>query len=453
MKIIKTVLILLIFSPLSLLAQHKISATFSPAEDFKWAILYKTTPTGNIFGGQGKIEEGKVVFNLGKKGTPGIYRVVYAVPQHEFNFDVIYDGKEDIVLTYSVENGVKFQTSEINKIRSSYQYDMNLINTQIGEFYVQKKTDSSELLGFFNSQKEIQDFYEKESKGTLAYEFIVADRTYIPSTMEKEKEYINHLTNSFFTNVDFNNTVLQSSRFLMDRTIGYIFGAQKEGLSKIDTYNKNIDEVYEHSKNTEVNFRKLFLADLWEKLVLYQYIDNANYLAEKYLIPLATQQKDQQLVDKLVVFKNLSIGNPAPDFEWDSWKEENGTLKKTGGKQKLSTLDIAENYILVFWSSGCSHCLEQVPKLNAFVKNFRSSKYKVIAIGLEDDDFIWKKTAAAFPDFIHVLGLKKWDNETIKSYNVTGTPTYFVLDKDKKFIAKPESLEELEKYLNNTQNK
>jgi len=34
-----------------------------------------------------------------------------------------------------------------------------------------------------------------------------------------------------------------------------------------------------------------------------------------------------------------------------------------------------------------------------------------------------------------------------ETYGLTTTPTYFLLDKDKKFIAKPESLEELESYL------
>ncbi|MCF6307758.1 MAG: TlpA family protein disulfide reductase [Flavobacteriaceae bacterium] len=437
MKNIRTVLILLIVFPFSLLAQYKIKATFSPAENYKWAILYKNTPTSNIYGGQGKIEDGKIMFNLGEKAPPGIYSLVYAIPQYEFNFDVIYDGKEDIELTFNVEKGLEFQTSEVNKMLSNYQHEMNLIKTQIGEFYAKKKTSSSELMAFFNSQKEIQDFYEKESKGTLAYEFIVADRPYIPSTFEKDPDYKNHISNSFFTNIDFNNTVLQSSRFLIDRTISYILGSKEKGLSKNDTYNRNIDEIYNHLKNSEVNFRKLFLVDLWDKLVLYQFNDNANYLAEKYLIPFATEQKDQQLVNKLVQFKNLSIGNTAPDFTWET--TENGTTKTN----KLSELSIAENYILVFWSSTCSHCLKEIPKLNQFVQSLDSFKYKVIAVGLEEEPVNWQTEIAKYPDFIHVIKLKKWDSQIAQDYGLTSTPTYFVLDKDKKFIEKPESFEEL----------
>lgn len=441
MKNIRTILILFIVFPFFLFSQNKIKATFSPAKDFKWAILYKNTPTSNIYGGQGKIEDGKVVFNLGEKAPPGIYSLVYAIPQYEFNFDVIYDGKEDIELTFNVEKGLEFKTSEVNKMLSNYQHEMNLINTQIGEFYAKTKTNSSELMAFFNSQKEIQDFYEKESKGTLAYEFIVADRPYIPSTFEKDTDYKNHISNSFFTNIDFNNTVLQSSRFLIDRTINYILGSKEKGLSKNDTYNRNIDEIYNHLKNSEVNFKKLFLSDLWDKLVLYQFDDNANYLAEKYLIPFAVEHKDQLLANKLVQFKNLSIGHTAPDFSWDTI--ENGTAKTN----KLSELSIAENYILVFWSSTCSHCLKQIPKLQQYIKTLNSTKYKVIAIGLEDEPTNWQKETIKYPEFLNIIKLKKWDSKVVLDYGLSSTPTYFVLDKDKKFLAKPEDLEELQTYL------
>jgi protein-disulfide isomerase len=46
------------------------------------------------------------------------------------------------------------------------------------------------------------------------------------------------------------------------------------------------------------------------------------------------------------------------------------------------------------------------------------------------------------------LGFGKWDNEIGNSYNVTSTPTYFVLDKDKKIMAKPYDFEALKKILN-----
>ena len=47
------------------------------------------------------------------------------------------------------------------------------------------------------------------------------------------------------------------------------------------------------------------------------------------------------------------------------------------------------------------------------------------------------------PNWHHVLGLNKWENKTAKAYNINATPNYFILDANKKIIAKPIPLEEL----------
>ena len=70
---------------------------------------------------------------------------------------------------------------------------------------------------------------------------------------------------------------------------------------------------------------------------------------------------------------------------------------------------------------------------------------KVIAVGLEDDPILWEKEIAKYPEFIHVLGLGKWSNAIGKSYNVTATPSYYILDKEKKIIAKPYDFEAFKK--------
>lgn len=70
-------------------------------------------------------------------------------------------------------------------------------------------------------------------------------------------------------------------------------------------------------------------------------------------------------------------------------------------------------------------------------------KYKVIAFGLEDDIYSWRNESLRLPEFVHIPGMGKWENDVGKAYDVSKTPTYFVLDGDKKIQAKPEELEAL----------
>ena len=106
-------------------------------------------------------------------------------------------------------------------------------------------------------------------------------------------------------------------------------------------------------------------------------------------------------------------------------------------------MDIAEHYLVIFWSSTCGHCLDELPKVKAILS--KKPNTKVIAIGLEDEAEAWQKAIAEYPDFIHVLGLGKWDNPISNAYGVGATPTYVLLDTNKTIIAKPYDIEALEK--------
>jgi hypothetical protein len=74
---------------------------------------------------------------------------------------------------------------------------------------------------------------------------------------------------------------------------------------------------------------------------------------------------------------------------------------------------------------------------------------KVIAFALEDDEFVWKQYSNAnLKGWHNVLGLNKWQNKTSRTYQVNSTPTYFILDKNKKIIAKPNEISDVRTFLN-----
>ena len=118
----------------------------------------------------------------------------------------------------------------------------------------------------------------------------------------------------------------------------------------------------------------------------------------------------------------------------------------TSSKITLKSLNVAKRYIIVFWSSSCSHCQEEIPELRRFLESKSEEKIQVIAVGLEETSFNWSNLILDYPNFIHVLGLGKWTNEIALKYNVSGTPTYFILNEDKEIILKPDSLDELKEY-------
>ena len=438
----KRLLFIAFLIPSMLLAQHSIKGVFYPAEDFNFALLYKVNPTISDYISNAEIkEDGSFEFKLDSTATKGMYRLVYAVPQEDYNFDIMYNGKEDIELTFMSETGVEFKKSTVNKLLSSYTNSMSMVTQSIGNYYGKASKDTLALKAIFKTQKETQESFEKAAKGTMALDFIKANRPYIPSKVEDVKTYIKNLEKHYFDHVDFNNKILQSSNFLEEKMLNYVFGMSANSKDELENYKRNIDVVYRHMKTAPKEVQRILLFDLWQQMSDLGFESISNYIAENYLMNVAVSLNDQDLLHALILYKNLSKGNIAPDFDVEV-KEKGKLITK-----KLTQLNVAENYIIVFWSSGCSHCLEEIPQLRDFVNTLEKGKVKVVAVGLEDEPYSWKNLTYDFPDFIHVYGEGKWDNEIGDAYGVTSTPTYFILDKDKRILEKPSDFKSLVKYI------
>ena len=437
----KRLFFLTLLLPTLLLAQHSIKGTFSPAKDYNFALLYKVTPSISDYVTNAEIgEDGNFEFKLDSTHTKGTYRVVYAVPQEDYNFDIIYNGKEDIELAFNSETGVEFLKSTENKLLTSYTNSMSMVTQSIGNYFSQESKDTTALKTIFKTQKETQENFEEVAKGTRALAFIKANKPYVPKNIEDVETYINNLKTHYFDFVDFNNPILQSSNFLEERMLNYVFGMSSDDKDELENYKENIDVVYSHMKASPKEVQRILLFDLWQQMADLRHEAVSNYIAENYLMDIAVSLNDQQLLQNLILYKNLSKGTVAPDFDVEI-KEKDKLVTK-----KLTELKGAENYVIVFWSSTCSHCLDEVPQLQKFVNGLEENKVQVVAIGLEDEPYGWKNLTYDYPEFIHVYGEGKWDNEVGDAYGVTSTPTYFILDADKKITSKPTDFEALIKF-------
>jgi thiol-disulfide isomerase/thioredoxin len=122
--------------------------------------------------------------------------------------------------------------------------------------------------------------------------------------------------------------------------------------------------------------------------------------------------------------------------------------------------NIKANYIVVvFWDPSCGHCQHEVPRLDSIYNaKWKSEGVKMYGVLTEPKDFdLWKK-------FIREKNLGNWINvyeteaqrkmvEQAKQpsykqlFDVTQTPTLYLLDKDKKIIAKKLTMEQLDDLL------
>jgi len=436
----KKLLLLFAILPSFVFAQHSIKGNFSPAEDFEFAILYRVSSSTSIYVANAEIsEKGAFEFKLDSSAVSGSYRIVYALPQEDFNFDFIYNAKEDIELHFDLEKGLSFIASEENKLFASYNRSIAMVNSSIRNYYSKQEKDEAGYAKIFDILKRTQTEFEAAAKGYLALEFIKACKPYIPSAHEDVITFSKNVKANYFKNIDFGNKVLQNSNFLIKNTISFVFGFI-DRKNPNQSYADNIDTVVEATGNNP-EIKKVLLEILWDQFVGEENEITANYIASTYLLEIAKTTNDTELANDLIAFKNVSLGSTAPDFEVKLIDKDDSVLIKN-----LSDLKASEKYLVFFWSTTCSHCLDEIPQLKSLVKTTGSDQLKVIAIALDNDIYRWKEMTYEYPDFIHVYGEGKWDNEIGNNYNVSATPSYFVLDKDKKIISKPYDFEAFKIY-------
>ena len=78
--------------PISGFSQHQITGSFSPPSKFKATMLYHLSAGDATYTSYGTVDEqGAMQIDLDAAAPTGMYRVVYALPQSEHNFEFIYD--------------------------------------------------------------------------------------------------------------------------------------------------------------------------------------------------------------------------------------------------------------------------------------------------------------------------------------------------------------------------
>lgn len=437
MKVINKIVLIALVIPSIMWSQHTIEGNFSPVEDFTYAFLYKASPTSLDYVDRAQIDaHGNFKITLDASAEAGIYKIVYGQPVDEFNFDLIYNAKEDIELNFSQSEGLVFLSSSENKMWTSYTKSMELVNMTIRNFYAEKSKDEKAFKEIFKTLKDTQTAFEDASDGTFASVFIKANAPYIPKVMEDVNTYASNIKSNYLKHVDFSSTVLQSSDFLKDRVLSYIFSMSSKTDKKY--YSEQLNTLVDLMGSVTPEVKKGLLGSIWRQFVAMENAEMSNYMAEVYLKPLAVQTEDAELLTLLSSQQTSAIGAKGQDFKLTT--QIKGKLVNTS----LHELDSAENYLLIFWSSSCGHCAEALPYIQKMMKKYDSKKIKVIAFGIEEDDVDWKKQIMQFPDFINVIGFDKWDNSTVKAYDIHGTPSYIILDSDKIIRSKPETIRAIE---------
>lgn len=436
-------------------AQHTVKGAISPKLKTDWVILYKIEGTKQVFVNNTTLKTDSILIS-GKKqavssfkiklpssAKPGAYRATYKLEGNGF-VDFFYN-KENISFIFNPEypqESIAFTKSTENTFYKNYIRDITYVQQQLDSIQIAVLQDPTLELGDYYKEaykkvNAVQNKYVKDSKDKFVAPFIKASaRNNPPEILTSVNDYLSNIKNTFFNQLDFSNKTLINSSFLTNRIMDYVFyiNYSDDEVQQQILYKKSIETVLSKIKNA--SYKRDIIEFLIEQFEASKNLEIIDYLFENHYNKLPKILQNAKFKDEKQALFAAEIGRIAPDFSWN----------ENGRNLKLSTLNDAENYVLVFWSTSCSHCLKEIPMLHTYMKN--KPNMKVIAFALENDAFVWEtyKKNNLF-GWHNVLGLKKWENKTAKTYQVYSTPTYLILDKNKKIIGKPNEIKDVKEFI------
>lgn len=193
--------------------------------------------------------------------------------------------------------------------------------------------------------------------------------------------------------------------------------------------------------------RYLTQKDMWEDAVFVHLFER--YFSQKEYSWLTPQVK-KTITDRAYSLMANITGNPAANIE----------LKDLNDKQ-TSLYEVQSPFVLVtIWDPTCSHCKEMLPKLDsAYQAKWKTLGVKMFGMAKETDGN--KDTWTSFikqhklSDWTHVYYSKEDEKKRVEAgipgysqlYDVQSFPTVYLLDKDKRIIAKKVSLEQVSEIL------
>ena len=164
-------------------------------------------------------------------------------------------------------------------------------------------------------------------------------------------------------------------------------------------------------------------------------------LAEKYYLSGQAWWADKKLLDKLqervTALKPNLIGNQCPNLSLPDMMGAIRTLNDV--KAKIT--------VLYFWDSSCSHCKKVTPEVKKLYDKYKSKGFEVYAVYTQGNQ----------PEVIEYIAkngltwINVWDPAQKSNFrnlfDIYSTPVIYVLDANKKIIAKRISEESLGKML------
>ena len=440
---------------------------FSYAEKPKYSIKVKINGLkdtvcylGNYYGDKQYLKDtakvdskGNCIFS-GQENLPGgIYMIV--VPSKKY-FEVIIN--KDMFISIETDtsdfiNKMKIKGSSENQLFydylrfvSSKQKEIETFKTTLKK--VKENKDSTKLLQnkLITIEKEVQkyklDFIEKHPETFLSkvfkasYELPIPEAPLMPNGKKDSIYVYRYYKQHYFDNIDFSDDRLLRTPIFHNKIKQYI---NTMVVQQTDSIIKEADTLISKANNNKEVFKYLvwYLTNWSETSKIMGFDAIFVHLVEKYYITnqafWVNPANLEKIINRAKILKDLLLGVKTPNL----------TMQDTSGFF-ITLYNVKSKYtILYFWDPTCGHCQKETPKLKTLYDSIKSKGIEVYGVCTDPKVDEWKKYIIKNSlNWINVMDIQNTTGfHTI--YDIYSTPVIFLLDENKKILAKRLSVDQL----------
>lgn len=449
---------------------YEIKVTFRP---FKNQYIY----LGHYFGktypiiDSAKLDQNsQAVFKGEKKLQGGIYLVGY--PNKSGFFEILVDKQQHFTVkadTATIGQGAQFVNSPDNVLFTAYQQQMAVRGKKISDLQkslktAATKTDSVKITDELTREDKAINMYRddlvRKNPDALLSVLLISMREpelkgayKNPSNKEDSTAAYDYFKLHYWDGVNFWDGRLAYTPFFEEKLDKYF--AQLV-LPHPDSVIKEIDRMLGYASiNEEMNrfllvkFVNRYLNQkyMWEDAVFVHLFEK--YFSQKTYSWL-TEAGKKTITERAYSLMANILGTPASDIELPD-----------SSNTPVSLYALQADYTLVaFWDPTCGHCKEVLPKLDSLYQaRWKTDGVKIYAVAKETEgtknDWLRFIRDNKLGEWTHVYYSKEADKSRTDNgipgysqlYDVLSFPTLYLLDKDKRIIAKKLTYQQLDEII------
>lgn len=315
----------------------------------------------------------------------------------------------------------QYKQIEKNTDRSVFKKKINNLNNET-RIYINKlavKHPQSALSGFVNLTLEPNLNLLKKDSNNIEEKYYYYKQNYWKNISFSDSTII--LSPIFKNKLDkyFNEVIEQNPDTILSEAIYLIENSKenKEMFKYLLTY------CFNNSINSNIMGMDAVFVNLAKQ---YLFTKEANWLSKRNIANIKETLINTE--HNLIGLKGKELNMPSIEGDWISLYETEAKLT-----------------ILLFWEPNCAHCKKIIPEIRNILNKYKYYGLKIFAVYTQKNINEWEHFIDEYKlfDFIHCYD--PHNNSNFRSnYNVFNTPVIYILDKNKKIIAKNIDVENID---------